>query len=92
VAFFAGYFLGYIGFSFGGALVDPLYFTYHLAELFIIIPTGKDLVDTVATNMYQLRAIYVYAMPLRFKLDGRPIMSARLNVETARSERKRPKI
>eukprot|EP01046_Picozoa_sp_COSAG06_P013897 COSAG06_NODE_849_length_11966_cov_8.244544_1_plen_55_part_10 len=55
MAFFAGYFLGYIGFSFGGALVDPLYFTYHLAELFIIIPTGKDLVDTVATNMYQLR-------------------------------------
>jgi len=35
-------------------LFDPLLFTYHLAELFIIIPAGKDLVDTVATNMYQL--------------------------------------
>ena len=31
-----------------------------------------------------------YAMPLRFKLGGRPVLSARLNVETARSKRKWP--
>jgi|EP01046_Picozoa_sp_COSAG06_P049132 hypothetical protein len=34
----------------------------------------------------------VYVKPLRFKLGGRPVLSARLNVETARSERKRPEI
>ena len=34
----------------------------------------------------------VYATPLRFKLSGRPILSAHLNVETAGSERKRPEI
>ena len=34
----------------------------------------------------------IYAMPLRFKLGGRPILSTHLNVETARSERKRPEI
>eukprot|EP01046_Picozoa_sp_COSAG06_P002074 COSAG06_NODE_71_length_25945_cov_9.124468_5_plen_324_part_00 len=32
----------------------------------------------------------IYAMPLRFKLDGRPILSGRINVETARSVRNRP--
>jgi hypothetical protein len=30
----------------------------------------------------------IHVMPLRFKLGGRPVLSARLNVETARSERK----
>jgi hypothetical protein len=34
----------------------------------------------------------IYATPLRFKLGGRRIMSARFNVETAGSERKRPEI
>jgi hypothetical protein len=48
------YYLAYIVFSWCGLLIDPLLFTYHLAELFIIIPAGKDLVDTVATNMHQL--------------------------------------
>ena len=33
-----------------------------------------------------------YATPLRYKLGGRPVLSARFNVETARSERKRPDI
>jgi hypothetical protein len=41
---------------------------------------------------YLLRRIYICAMPPRFKLDGRPILSAHLNVETAGSERKRPEI
>jgi hypothetical protein len=31
-----------------------------------------------------------YAMPLRFKLGGRPILSGRLNVETARFVQNRP--
>jgi hypothetical protein len=30
----------------------------------------------------------MYVTPLRFKLGGRPMLSAHLNVETARSERK----
>jgi hypothetical protein len=34
----------------------------------------------------------IYVMPLRFKLGGRLVLSAHLNVETARSERKRPEI
>jgi hypothetical protein len=34
----------------------------------------------------------IYVTPLRFKLSGRPILSAHLNVETARSERKQPEI
>ena len=34
----------------------------------------------------------IYATPLRFKLGGRPVLSARFNVETAGSERKRPEI
>jgi hypothetical protein len=34
----------------------------------------------------------IYVMPLRFKLGGRPVLSARFNVETARSQRKRPEI
>jgi hypothetical protein len=34
----------------------------------------------------------IFAMPLRFKLGGRPVLSARLNVETAGSERKQPEI
>jgi hypothetical protein len=29
----------------------------------------------------------IYATPLRFKLGGRPVLSARFNVETAGSER-----
>ena len=32
--------------------------------------------------------IYIYITPLRFKLGGRPVLSAHLNVETAGSERK----
>ena len=34
----------------------------------------------------------IYGTPLRFKLSGRPVLSAHFNVETARSERKRPEI
>ena len=34
--------------------------------------------------------VNVYVMPLRFKLGGRPVLSAYLHVETAGSERKRP--
>eukprot|EP01046_Picozoa_sp_COSAG06_P051454 COSAG06_NODE_8392_length_2188_cov_1.451891_2_plen_70_part_00 len=34
----------------------------------------------------------IYAMPLRLKLDGHPVLSDRLNVETAGFERKRPEI
>jgi hypothetical protein len=34
----------------------------------------------------------IYATPLRFKLSGHPVLSARFNVETAGSERKRPEI
>jgi hypothetical protein len=34
----------------------------------------------------------VYVARLRFKLGGRPVLSARFNIETARSERKRPEI
>eukprot|EP01046_Picozoa_sp_COSAG06_P014324 COSAG06_NODE_886_length_11771_cov_13.431203_17_plen_183_part_00 len=34
----------------------------------------------------------ICAMPLKFTLGGRPVLSARLNVDTARSERKRPEI
>jgi hypothetical protein len=36
--------------------------------------------------------VNIYVTPLRFKLGGRRIMSARFNVETAGSERKRPEI
>ena len=32
----------------------------------------------------------IYVTPLRFKLGGRHVLSARFNVETAGSERKRP--
>ena len=39
--------------------------------------------------MYLLRSIFVQ-QPIRFKLGGRPVLSAHLNAETARSERKRP--
>jgi arylsulfatase A-like enzyme len=35
---------------------------------------------------------YTHVMPLRFKLDGRSVWSARWKVETARSERKRLEI
>ena len=34
----------------------------------------------------------IYVTPLRFKLGGRHVLSARFNVETAGSERKRPEI
>ena len=34
----------------------------------------------------------IYATPLRFKLSGRPILSAHLNVETAGFKPKRPEI
>eukprot|EP01046_Picozoa_sp_COSAG06_P040454 COSAG06_NODE_4898_length_3874_cov_26.346755_4_plen_79_part_00 len=34
----------------------------------------------------------IYATPLRFKLSGHPVLSARFNVETAGSERKRAEI
>ena len=34
----------------------------------------------------------VYVRPLRLKLGGRRVLSANLNVETARSQRKRPEI
>ena len=34
----------------------------------------------------------IYATPLRFKLSGRPILSAHLNVETAGLKPKRPEI
>jgi hypothetical protein len=34
----------------------------------------------------------IYVTPLRFELGGRPVLSARFNVETAASERKRPEI
>ena len=42
-------------------------------------------------TMYLLRSILVQ-QPVRFKLGGRPVLSARFNVETAGSERKRPEI
>ena len=35
---------------------------------------------------------YIYVTPARFKLGGRPVLSARFNIETAGSERKRPEI
>jgi hypothetical protein len=47
--------------------------------------------ESLPKYSYLLRGIYIQT-PLRFKLGGRPILSARLNVETARSERKRPEI
>eukprot|EP01046_Picozoa_sp_COSAG06_P053286 COSAG06_NODE_9175_length_1967_cov_5.091481_2_plen_78_part_00 len=34
----------------------------------------------------------IYATPLRFKLGGHPVLSARFNVETAGSERTQPEI
>ena len=34
----------------------------------------------------------IYVTPLRFKLSGHPVLSARFNVETAGSERKRAEI
>jgi hypothetical protein len=34
----------------------------------------------------------IYATPLRFKLGGRPVLSAGFNVKTAGSERKRAEI
>jgi hypothetical protein len=34
----------------------------------------------------------IYVTPLRFKLGGHPVLSARFNVETAGSERKRAEI
>ena len=40
---------------------------------------------------YLLRGIYMQT-PLRFKLGGRRVLSARFNVETAGSERNRPEI
>eukprot|EP01046_Picozoa_sp_COSAG06_P017964 COSAG06_NODE_1236_length_10137_cov_3.357342_8_plen_60_part_00 len=40
---------------------------------------------------YLLRSILVQ-QPVRFKLCGRPVLSAHLNVETAGSEPKRPEI
>ena len=42
-------------------------------------------------SQYLLLGIYMQT-PLRFKLGGRRVLSAHLNVETARSERKRPEI
>jgi hypothetical protein len=36
---------------------------------------------------YVLRGICSYVMALRFKLGGRPVLSAHLNVETARFKR-----
>jgi hypothetical protein len=42
-------------------------------------------------SWYLLRSILVQ-QPVRFKLGGRPVLSAQLNVETAGSERKRPEI
>jgi NAD(P) transhydrogenase subunit alpha len=57
---------------------------------------GSVIVDIAANKSwglkYLLRGIYIYATPLRFKLGGRPVLSAHLNVETAGSERKRPEI
>jgi hypothetical protein len=57
---------------------------------------GPDCSDPTAVGCYTTAVpapgnIYC-AMPLRFKLGGRPILSARLNVETARPERKRPEM
>ena len=40
-------------------------------------------------SKYLLRSILVQ-QPVRFKLGGRPVLSAHLNVETAGSEPKRP--
>jgi hypothetical protein len=42
-----------------------------------------------AMQQYLLRSILVQ-QPVRFKLGGRPVLSAHLNVETAGSEPKRP--
>jgi hypothetical protein len=42
-------------------------------------------------GVYLLRSILVQ-QPVRFKLCGRPVLSAHLNVETAGSEPKRPEI
>jgi hypothetical protein len=51
-----------------------------------------DTRDRFATVfMYLLRSILVQ-QPIRFKLGGRPVLSAHLNVETAGSEPKRPEI
>eukprot|EP01046_Picozoa_sp_COSAG06_P017991 COSAG06_NODE_1238_length_10133_cov_3382.190452_8_plen_259_part_00 len=51
----------------------------------------RDLASLDRAERYLLRGIYMQT-PLRFKLGGRSVPSARLNVETARSERKRPDI
>ena len=55
-------------------------------------PPTKD--GVVSARGYLLRRgeHIICHIPLRFELGGRPILSADLNVETARSERKRPEI
>ena len=50
-------------------------------------PPTKD--GVVSARGYLLRPIYTVMPPGDFKLGGRPILSADLNVETARSERSR---
>jgi hypothetical protein len=51
-----------------------------------------NVMEVEGAPCYLLRGIYNMQTPLRFKLGGRPILSAHLNVETARSERKRPEM
>jgi hypothetical protein len=48
------YYTGYMVFSFLGYYSDPLFYFYHLAELFLIIPAGKDLMQTVGAKFKEL--------------------------------------
>jgi hypothetical protein len=41
-------------FSILGYYSDPLFYFYHLAELFLIIPAGKDLMQTVGAKFKEL--------------------------------------
>jgi len=54
------------------------------------IDGGEPLLDW-GYRQYLLRRILVQ-QPVRFKLGGRPVLNAYLNVETAGFERKRPEI
>ena len=59
-------------------------------------PLAGSVTDCVPTHKrkYLLRRMdtLYYVITLRFKLGGRPILSADLNVETARSARNRPEV
>ena len=62
------------------------------ADRFIDLGFGETVeITKFDVERYLLRSTLV-RLPVRFKLGGRPILSAHLSVETARSERKRPEV